>query len=488
MSLTERIDGFQRRHPRSGYPLAVAYKFFDDQGGYLAALMTYYGFVSLFPLLLVFTSVLGFVLHDNPELQARIIDSALSQIPVIGSQLGESGKLSGSGVAVAIGVVTAVYGGLGIAVAAQNAMNIAWTVPRNSRPNPIQVRIKGAMLLSTVGVAIIALTVLNGIGAAIELGSLSHWLTLAGSVLLNTAVFATAFRLGTARAVGLRDVLPGAIVAGIGWQALQKFGSIYVERVIGRASETYGVFAVVLGLLAFLYLASVLIVVCLELNVVRVDKLYPRSLLTPFTDNVVLTAGDKAAYTAQARAQRSKGFEKISVSFDKRAAAGDPGTSSDTRPATPGDPTIRRAGVSDAGAVSRLLYDFNTEFHAPTPTAAEFGERFRILLDRDDVVVLLAEQCGAVGFALITLRPTPYGEGSIAQLEELYVQPDLRDQGVGAALLDEALAAVTARGALEMHINVDEIDVEARRFYERHGFVNIEPGADHRMLCYLRAL
>ncbi|MGW0039714.1 YihY/virulence factor BrkB family protein [Gordonia sp. NPDC003376] len=317
MSFSERVDHFQRRHPASGYPLAVAYKFFDDQGGYLAALITYYAFISLFPLLLVFTSILGFVLHDDPELQRQIVDSALSQIPVIGSHLEVPGEITGSVMAVTIGAVSAVYGALGVAVALQNAMNVVWTVPRNNRPNPIRVRIQGAWLLSTVGVAIIGLTVLNGVVAASDLGSASTVLTIVGSVVLNTGIFVVAFRIGTSRSVSTRDVFPGAFGAALGWQALQTFGSVYVLRVIARASETYGVFAMVLGLLAFLYLAAVLVVVCLEGNVVRVDKLYPRSLLTPFTDNVVLTPGDEAAYTAQVRAQRSKGFEEIDVTFDK---------------------------------------------------------------------------------------------------------------------------------------------------------------------------
>nr|WP_202927010.1 YihY/virulence factor BrkB family protein [Gordonia desulfuricans] len=307
--------------------MAVAYKFFDDQGGYLAALITYYAFISLFPLLLVFASILGFVLHDDPELQQRIVDSALAQIPVIGSQLEVPGEITGSVMAVTIGVVSAVYGALGVAVAMQNAMNIVWAVPRNNRPNPIRVRIRGAGLLSTVGVAVIGLTVLNGVVAASDLGSASTALTIVGSVVLNTGIFIVAFRIGTSRPVSTRDVLPGAFGAALGWQALQTFGSVYVLRVIARASDAYGVFAMVLGLLAFLYLAAVLVVVCLECNVVRVDKLYPRSLLTPFTDNVVLTPGDEAAYTAQARAQRSKGFEEIDVTFDKSGTGdSDPAT------------------------------------------------------------------------------------------------------------------------------------------------------------------
>ncbi|MEE4025293.1 YihY/virulence factor BrkB family protein [Gordonia sp. PKS22-38] len=321
MSLTERIDRFQTRYPKSGYPLAVAYKFFDDQGGYLAALITYYGFVSLFPLLLVFTSVLGFVLEDNPDLQERIVDSAMSQIPVVGDQLTGSGQLSGSVTAVTIGLVSAIYGALGVSVAIQNAMNVVWAVPRNERPNPIQVRVKGAMLLSTVGMAVIGLTVLNGVTAAIDLGGEGRVLAIVGSLALYSAVFVVGFRFGTARPLGIWDVLPGALAAAIGWQVLQTFGSVFVQRVIANAGASYGVFAVVLGLLAFLYVAAVMVVVCLEANAVRVENLYPRSLLTPFTDNVVLMPGDEAAYSAQARAQRHKGFQEIDVTFDNPAGS-----------------------------------------------------------------------------------------------------------------------------------------------------------------------
>lgn len=149
---------------------------------------------------------------------------------------------------------------------------------------------------------------------------------------------------------------------------------------------------------------------------------------------------------------------------------------------------VRRATVTDAATAGRLLFDFNTEFESPTPTAAEFAARFALLLPRDDVIVLLAEDPEPVGFAYLTLRPTPYGDGPLAQLEELYVRPGLRDHGIGTRLLLTALDQVRERGAIEMHINVDEVDVDTRRFYERHGFSNIEPGEDYRMLFYLREL
>jgi len=150
------------------------------------------------------------------------------------------------------------------------------------------------------------------------------------------------------------------------------------------------------------------------------------------------------------------------------------------------DVAVTLAAPADAGAVGALLFDFNTEFESPTPSAAELTARFEHLLARDDVLVVLARP--AVAFAYLTLRPTPYGDGPLAQLEELYVRPGLRDRGIGSRVLARAVQEVLARGALEMHINVDEVDVDTRRFYERHGFTNIQPGEDYRMLCYLREL
>jgi GNAT superfamily N-acetyltransferase len=148
------------------------------------------------------------------------------------------------------------------------------------------------------------------------------------------------------------------------------------------------------------------------------------------------------------------------------------------------DRDVRRATPAEAGLVGRLLFDFNTEFETATPSAAEFAERFARLLTDDDVVVLLAGGADPVGFAYLTLRPSPYYDGPLAQLEELYVVPDLRDRGIGTALLTAALDLCRGRSAGELHINVDEDDVDTRRFYERHGFLNILPGSDYRMLFY----
>lgn len=318
MSVTSRVDAYQRRHHRAGFPIAVIYKYFDDSGGNLAALLTYYGFLSFFPLLLLGSTVLGIVLAGSPGAQQTILNSALSQFPVIGDQLHQPEHLSGGAIGLLVGALGALYGGLGGAVALQNAMNTAWTVPKNSRPNPFKARLRGLLLLATCGSALLGATILSALGGgAGALGAGTRGLALVASVAVNAAAFVVAFRLATVRPLTFRDVAPGAIAAALIWQLLQSIGATFVGHVVKDSSATNSVFALVLGLVAFMYAASVAVLLCVEINVVRVDRLYPRALLTPLTDNVELTDGDRRAYTNQAKAQRNKGFEQIDVHYDR---------------------------------------------------------------------------------------------------------------------------------------------------------------------------
>jgi membrane protein len=316
--MADRLDRMQQRRRPVGFVLGVAYKYFDDQGGYLAALITYYGFVSLFPLLLLLTTVTGIVLDGQPDLQQQLLDSALSQFPVIGDQLSQPRELSGGPAAITIGVIVALYGGLGVGLAVQNASNVAWAVPRNERPDPIRSRLRSVRLLLTVGLGLFGIAAITNISAAVA--EYGRWTTIGVtllSLLLDFGIFVVALRISVARSVGFSDVAVGAAVAAVGWQVLQQFGYIFVTNVVQRASTTNGVFAVVLGLLAFIYLAAVLVVVSIEINTVRVKRLYPRSLLTPFTDDVDLTAGDRRVYRGVAQAQRNKSFQQVDVTFDR---------------------------------------------------------------------------------------------------------------------------------------------------------------------------
>jgi membrane protein len=321
MSLNQRLDGFQRRHRWAGFPLAVVYKFFDDQGSYLAALITYYGFLSLFPLLLLLSTGLGLILQGSPHLQEQVLHSTLSQFPVIGTQLQEPKGLRGSVVAVVLGCLTALYGALGVAQAFQHAMNTAWAVPRNRRPNPIAARLRSLLLLGTAGLAVLGTTVLSALGSSAHAfgASLSIWFAVVAtllSVTVNAAIFMLAFRISTVHKLSWREAAPGALTAAVLWQVLQSVGTAYVGHVVKNASATNGVFALVIGLIAWMFLASAAVVLCVEINVVRAKRLYPRALLTPFTDNVDLTHGDQQTYADSAVAQRTKEFESVDVSFD----------------------------------------------------------------------------------------------------------------------------------------------------------------------------
>jgi GNAT superfamily N-acetyltransferase len=150
------------------------------------------------------------------------------------------------------------------------------------------------------------------------------------------------------------------------------------------------------------------------------------------------------------------------------------------------DGGIRQAGPSDAARLARLLYDFNSEFDTETDSGPVLETRFARILTDDSVLALLSSDGQQdIGFALITLRPAIWFDGPVATLDEFYVISGCRNRGIGTSLLTRACGLLRERGCPEMHINVDEVDVDTRRFYERHGFVNIEPGVDYRMLCYV---
>jgi membrane protein len=314
------LDTLQRRRPVLGVPIGVIYKFFDDQGGYLAAVLTHYALLAVLPLLLLASSVLGFVLQGHPELEGEILSSALAQFPIVGDQLGRPGGIQGSVPAVVVGTITATYGAIGLAQAAQNAINVVWAIPRNSRLNPVVSRLRSLVWLVVAGLALVLVAVLTSVSSHVEifgsdLNGGIHWLVVLVTVLVTTAVMALMMRWSTPQKERFREVLPGASVIAVLWQLLQMVGGVYVSHVIAHASEMNGVFASVLGLVALLYIASVMAVLGLETNVVLGKRLYPRALLTPFTDAVELTEADRKVYGEYARAQRHKGFERVHVTF-----------------------------------------------------------------------------------------------------------------------------------------------------------------------------
>ncbi|HEY4810162.1 MAG TPA: YihY/virulence factor BrkB family protein [Solirubrobacteraceae bacterium] len=313
MTITDRLhhlDRRQQRAPRIGFLAAVIKKFGEDQAGQLAALIAYYGFVSLFPLLLVLVTVLGFVLQGDPSEQHRILDGALGQFPIIRDQL-KLESLTGSSVGLAIGVVGSLLAGMGITGATQNAFNRIWNVPFKDRPNFLQARLRGLGMLAMLGTMSIVSTTAAGF-----VGTSSHAApaVIAGVLLafvLNLALFMTAFKLLTAVEVSWRQLLPGVIVAAIFWQLLQHLGGFYVDHELKHTGPLYGIFALVLGLLAWLYLGAQLTIFAAEINVVHVRRLWPRSF---FSDP--LLEADMRALTSSAEVEERVHEENVEVSFD----------------------------------------------------------------------------------------------------------------------------------------------------------------------------
>jgi membrane protein len=315
MSLTDRLHALDRRQQagrRTSFLAAVIKKFGDDQGSQLAALISYYGFVSLFPLLLVFVSILGFVLEGDPDTQKELLDGALGQFPIIGDQLKLHG-LEGSDTALAIGLVGALLAGLGITGATQAAFNRIWSVPIKDRPNFIFARLRGLGMIALLGTLSIVSTVAAGF-----VGATSHSaLAVAGGILVafifNLALFLLAFKLLTAVELSVRELAPGVLVASVGWQLLQHLGGYYLDHVLKRTAPLYGVFALVLGLLAWLFLGAQIVIIAAEVNVVKARRLWPRS----FFSNPLLEA-DRRALRSSAEVEERIQEENVEVTFDDR--------------------------------------------------------------------------------------------------------------------------------------------------------------------------
>ena len=322
MGVTARLDGFQRRHTWLGFPLAVVYKFVDDQGGYLAVLITYYGFVSLFPGLLLLISVLGYTLQSHPAWQQAVLGSALQQFPIVGPQLQQNvSSIHGSSLGVLLGILGAVYGGLGVSVAIQTALNRVWAVPRFARPDPVVSRLRGLVLFVLIGAVVLITTALAAVGpvaASYGFGSGPgiRIAAIAVAMIVNVGAFLIGFRVLTARDIPLKDLMPGAVGAGVAVEVLQIVGALFVSYQLNGASQIYGVFGLVFGLLAWLYLQAAIVVFCAEINAVRARRLWPRNLLTPVLDDTVLTPADRASYRSYADTERYQPSEQIHTTYN----------------------------------------------------------------------------------------------------------------------------------------------------------------------------
>jgi uncharacterized BrkB/YihY/UPF0761 family membrane protein len=309
--VVRRIDRFQQRHVVVSFPFAVVQKFGNDQAGGKAVTIAYYGLFALFPLLLLFTTILGFALAGDASFQHRVITSALGNFPIIGDQLRSTGRpLTGSAVAVTIGSLGTLYGAQGVGQAALNGMQTVWNIPYSDWPNFWMRRLRGLAILAVLGGGTLLTTVLAGFGSQIFHGPLvSVWTTLV-SLAVNFGIFTAAFIFLTSESLGWRDVAVGAGLATAFWEVLQALGGFYVRRELAHASPTYGFFAIVIGLLSWMYLGAQLTLLAAEINVVRRYRLWPRSMTQP-----PLTEGDRRTFDRLARMEKRRPEMEVTATF-----------------------------------------------------------------------------------------------------------------------------------------------------------------------------
>ncbi|MDQ1511485.1 MAG: hypothetical protein QOG50_3329 [Actinomycetota bacterium] len=310
--LVRRIDARQQRTPIIAFPFAVVKKFGDDRAGGLAALMAYYGFVALFPLLLLLVTLLGLALKGNASLQRRVLQSALGDFPIIGDQLRDNiHSLRLSGLGLVIGILGLVWGSLGVAQAAQHAMAQIWNVEGKDRPPFFARFARGLLFIGLLGLDIAL------IAGATQLGAVGPdhalWLRIVNLVVttaLNVGVFIAAFRLLTPKQIDLHDLAPGAIMAGVAFTALQIGGTYLITHQLRHTSQVYGFFAIVLGLLSWLYLSAEVTLYAAEVNVVRTRRLWPRSIVQP-----PLTGPDREVLRSIVEQEVRRPEQRVEVGF-----------------------------------------------------------------------------------------------------------------------------------------------------------------------------
>jgi membrane protein len=312
--LLGKIDLFQQRNRATSFGVGVLKKFGDDRAGRLAALVAYYGFFSVFPAMLALVTVLGFVLEDNPDLRDDIAGSALAQFPIVGDSIAESvsSGLTGNTVALVVGLAGAIWAGMGMVQACQDAMNEVWAVEREDYPNFVMKRVRSLIMLLLIVVLLVVSTGLGQVVGALGVGVAGVVLLFIASIVLNIGVFMVAYRVLTVADVSWAQVLRGAIFAGAVYTVLQALGGLYVDRVLKGATETYGTFAVVIGLLSWIFLIAQVLMLGAEVNTVADKRMWPRSLF-----GQPATPGDRRSHADQARAQKMDDSMTVDVDFQR---------------------------------------------------------------------------------------------------------------------------------------------------------------------------
>ncbi|MDT7596740.1 MAG: hypothetical protein QOJ06_2286 [Pseudonocardiales bacterium] len=308
----DRLDSFQQRHPVLGVPIAVTRKFIEDESINLAAVIAFWAFFSIFPLLLIFVTLLGYFLP--PSLQGDVLRSAAGFFPLLSTD--SIGRLSGQWWTLVLGILSALWSGSFVVIAIQSAFNSVWEIPYAQRPGfGAQIR-RGMFALGAIALGLVVSTVISSYVTATATGtSLGVLARLAGyliAVALDVGLFCVAFRVLTDRDVSTRDVLPGALLSGTAFWLLQQLSSLIIFRYLHNAERIYGNYATVITMLSWFYLQSVVILVGAQLNVVLKERLHPRRLAT-----APVTEADHRAYDAYANERTYRSDQRVHTDFQQ---------------------------------------------------------------------------------------------------------------------------------------------------------------------------
>jgi YihY family inner membrane protein len=318
--LIRRVDRWQQRHTLTAFVFGVVKKYGDDNGGVLASNLAFSGFLSLFPLLLVLMTILGLIASADPAVKTDVVNAVSSQIPLLGHTLTETvGQLQrNSVIGLIIGLIALIWGATGLAQAGLFTMEQVWNLPGPDRPGYVQRLGRAMLFLAMLGIAVIVTTLLAALNTY---GHNSAWLVAGAEVVAgaaNAALYLAAFRILTPKAVPSRQLLPGAVVGGIVYTMLQVLGTFLVHH-YAHSDSAYGVFATVLGLIAWIYLAVQTTVYAAEINVVIARHLWPRSIVQP-----PLTEADRHSLALQALQNQRRLEQHVHVTFTDRDSTPSP--------------------------------------------------------------------------------------------------------------------------------------------------------------------
>ena len=296
----QNLDQYQQKHKKISFMFATVKKYTEDEAGYQAALLSYYAFLSMFPLLLVMATVIKIFLDKDSELRRSIINGAMQYFPTMGNELQKSvHSVSGAGLALFVGILFTLYGARGIADVFRGIVNHVWEVPYVKRAGFPWSMLRSFRIIVVGGTGLLLAPLISGYAAAAGHGPLFWIASSAITILILFGVFIYVIHASLPSKTTLHNMWPSALLAALGLVILQGLGSLLVTQQLKHFGGLYGTFALVLGLLFWLYLQSQVMVYALEAGTVKALKLYPRSILPGKH-----TPADEAAYALYAHRNR----------------------------------------------------------------------------------------------------------------------------------------------------------------------------------------